>query len=93
MESAPSALEGDILTPGSPGKSHRGFSRETRSSDFPVKPHPHPPLKETHLEPNRTYLWLMATHAGVLSWRIPGKGEPGELPSVGSHRVGHDIKF
>ena len=32
----------------------------------------------------------MATHSGVLSWRIPGKGEPGGLPSIGSHRVGHD---
>ena len=32
----------------------------------------------------------MATHSSVLAWRIPGTGEPGELPSVGSHRVGHD---
>ena len=32
----------------------------------------------------------MATHSSVLAWRIPGMGEPGELPSVGSHRVGHD---
>ena len=32
----------------------------------------------------------MATHSSVLAWRIPGKGEPGGLPSVGSHRVGHD---
>ena len=32
----------------------------------------------------------MATHSSVLSWRIPGTGEPGGLPSVGSHRVGHD---
>ena len=32
----------------------------------------------------------MATHSSVLSWRIPGMGEPGELPSMGSHRVGHD---
>ena len=32
----------------------------------------------------------MATHASVLAWRIPGTGEPGGLPSVGSHRVGHD---
>ena len=32
----------------------------------------------------------MATHSNVLSWRIPGTGEPGGLPSVGSHRVGHD---
>ena len=31
-----------------------------------------------------------ATHSSVLAWRIPGTGEPGGLPSVGSHRVGHD---
>ena len=32
----------------------------------------------------------MATHSSVRAWRIPGTGEPGGLPSVGSHRVGHD---
>ena len=32
----------------------------------------------------------MATHSSVLVWRIPGIGEPGGLPSLGSHRVGHD---
>ena len=32
----------------------------------------------------------MATHSRVLAWRIPGTGEPGELPSIGSHRVRHD---
>ena len=32
----------------------------------------------------------MATHSSVLAWRIPESGEPGGLPSVGSHRVGHD---
>ena len=32
----------------------------------------------------------MATHSNVLAWRIPGTGEPGGLPSIGSHRVGHD---
>ena len=31
-----------------------------------------------------------APHSSVLAWRIPGTGEPGGLPSVGSHRVGHD---
>ena len=31
-----------------------------------------------------------ATHSSVLAWRIPGTGEPGGLPSMGSHRVGHD---
>ena len=32
----------------------------------------------------------MATHSSILAWRIPGKGEPGGLLSMGSHRVGHD---
>ena len=32
----------------------------------------------------------MATYSSVLAWRIPGTGEPGSLPSTGSHRVGHD---
>ena len=32
----------------------------------------------------------MATHSSVPAWRIPGMGEPGGLPSMGSHRVGHD---
>ena len=32
----------------------------------------------------------MATHSSVIAWRIPGMGEPGGLPSMGSHRVGHD---
>ena len=32
----------------------------------------------------------MATHSSVHAWRIPGTGEPGELLSLGSHRVGHD---
>ena len=32
----------------------------------------------------------MATHSSVLTWRIPEMGEPGGLPSVGSHRVGHN---
>ena len=32
----------------------------------------------------------MATHSSVLAWRIPGTGEPGGLPSLGSHRVRHD---
>ena len=33
----------------------------------------------------------MATHSSVLAWRIPGTGEPGGLPSMGSHSVGHDL--
>ena len=32
----------------------------------------------------------MAAHSGVLAWRIPWTGEPGGLPSMGLHRVGHD---
>ena len=32
----------------------------------------------------------MATHSSVLAWRIPGTAEPGGLPPMGSHRVGHD---
>ena len=32
----------------------------------------------------------MATHSSVLAWRIPGTGEPGGLPSMGWHRVGHN---
>ena len=32
----------------------------------------------------------MATHSSILAWRIPGTGDPGGLPSVGSHRIGHD---
>ena len=34
----------------------------------------------------------MAVHSSVLAWRIPGTGEPGGLPSMGSHRVGHDYR-
>ena len=40
--------------------------------------------REDHLDEG------MATHSSVLAWRIPGTGEPGGLPSMGSHRVGHD---
>ena len=32
----------------------------------------------------------MATHSSVPAWRIPGTGEPGGLPAIGLHRVGHD---
>ena len=32
----------------------------------------------------------MATHSKILAWRLPGTEEPGGLPSMGSHRVGHD---
>ena len=50
----------------------------TRLSDFTFTFHFHAMEKE------------MATHSSVLAWRIPGTGEPGGLPSMGSHRVGHD---
>ena len=32
----------------------------------------------------------MAPHSSILAWRIPGTGEPGRMPSMGSHTVGHD---
>ena len=50
----------------------------TQLSDFTFTFHFHALEKE------------MATHSSVLAWRIPGVGEPGELLSMGSHRVGHD---
>ena len=50
----------------------------TRLSDFTFTFHFHALEKE------------MATHSSVLAWRIPGMGEPGGLPSMGSHRVGQD---
>ena len=51
---------------------------QTRLSDFTFTFHFHASKKE------------MATHPSVLAWRIPGTGDPGGLPSMGSHRVGHD---
>ena len=50
----------------------------TQLSDFTFTFHVHALEKET------------ATHSSVLAWRIPGTGEPGGLPSVGSYRVGHN---
>ena len=50
----------------------------TRLSDFTFTLHFHALEKE------------MATHSSVLAWRVSGTGEPGGLPSMGSHRVGHD---
>ena len=50
----------------------------TRLSDFTFPIHFHALEK------------AIATHSSVLAWRIPGTGEPGGLPSMGSHRVGHD---
>ena len=43
-----------------------------------------------HIVPLRALEKEMATHSSVLAWRIPGTGEPGRLPSMGSHRVRHD---
>ena len=57
---------------------HGVAKSRTRLSDFTFTFHFHALEKE------------MATHSGVLAWRIPGTGEPGGLPSMGSHRVGHD---
>ena len=51
---------------------------QTRLSDFTFTFHFHALEKE------------MATHSSVLAWRIPGTEEPGRLPSMGSHRVGHN---
>ena len=56
-----------------------GFAKSrTRLSDFTFTFHFHALEKE------------MATHSSVLAWRIPGRGEPGGLPSMGLHRIGHD---
>ena len=57
---------------------HGVAQSQTRLSDFTFTFHFHALEKE------------MATHSSVLAWRIPGTGEPGGLPSMGSHRVGHD---
>ena len=46
---------------------------------------------ETNLFPKAFEgMQTMATYSSVLAWRIPGMGEPGGLPSMGSHRVGRD---
>ena len=57
---------------------HGVAKSRTRLSDFTFPFHFHALEEE------------MATHSGVLAWRIPGTGKPGGLPSMGSHRVGHD---
>ena len=57
---------------------HGVAKSQTRLSDFPFTFHFHALEKE------------MATHSSVLAWRIPGMGEPVGLPSMGSHRVGHN---
>ena len=57
---------------------HEVDKSQTRLSDFTLTFHFHALEKE------------MATHSSILAWRIPGTGEPSGLPSMGSHRVGHD---
>ena len=57
---------------------HGVVKSRTRLSDFTFTFHFHALEKE------------MATPSRVLAWRIPGPAEPGGLPSMGLHRVGHD---
>ena len=57
---------------------HGVAESRTQLSDFTFTFHVHAVEKE------------MATHSSTLAWRIPGMGEPGGLPSMGSHRVRHD---
>ena len=57
---------------------HGVAKSRARLSDFTFTFHFHALEKE------------MATHFSILAWRIPGTGEPGGLPSMGSHRVGHN---
>ena len=57
---------------------HGVAGSRTQLRDFPLTFHVHSLEKE------------MATHSSVLAWRIPRMGEAGGLPSLGSHRVGHD---
>ena len=81
----------DVPEYSGPGKSHgwrslvgcspwgHGVAQsQTQLSDFTFTSHFHALEKE------------MATHSSVRAWRTPGTGEPGGLPSMGSHRVGHD---
>ena len=57
---------------------HGVTKSRTGQSDFTFTFHFHALEKE------------MANHSSVLAWRIPGTGEPGGLPSMGWHKVGHD---
>ena len=58
----------------------------TRLSEFTFTFHFHALEKETATALEKE----MATHSTILAWRIPGTAEPGGLPSMGSHKVGHD---
>ena len=76
---APHSSEENPIDGGAWGAAVHGVSRsQTRLSDFTLFFHFHAFEKE------------MATPSSVLAWRIPVTGEPGGLPSMGSHRVGHD---
>ena len=68
---------------------HGVAKSRTRLSDFPFTFHF--PIKSV-FQGNQIFdsEKEVATHSSVLAWRIPGTGEPGGLPSMGSHRVGHD---
>ena len=57
---------------------HEVTKSQTQLSDFTLTFHFHSLEKE------------MATHSSIIAWRILGTGEPGGLPSMGSHRVGYD---
>ena len=74
-----------VLLPGTPmnrgawwAAVHEVAKSQTQLSDFTLTFHFHALEKK------------MATHSSVLAWRIPGMGEPGGLPSIGSNRVRHD---
>ena len=74
-----------VLLPGKPmdrgawrAAVHGAAKSRTRLSDVTFTFHFHALEKE------------VAAHSSVLAWRIPGTGEPGGLPSLGSHRVGHN---
>ena len=60
---------------------HGVAKSQTRLSDFTFTFHFHALEKE------------MATHSSVLAWRIPGTVEPVGLPSMGLHRVGHEVTY
>ena len=87
FEPMPPALDGEgngtplqysCLENSKDGEVHGITKSRTQLSDFTLTFH------------FRTLEKEMATHSSVLGWRIPGTGEPGGLPSMGLHRVGHD---
>ena len=73
-----SCLENPMDRGAWPATVHGIAKSQTRLSDFTFTFHFRALEKE------------IATNSSVLAWRIPGTGEPGGLPSMGSHRVGHD---